>query len=214
MSAHPEYVIHTDGGARGNPGPAAFAYVITAPGQSDIEAKGYIGETTNNIAEYTGLVRGLEHAQKLGARRVHVLSDSELMVRQMNGQYKVKNAGLLPLYEQADDLRRAFDHVRFEHIRREKNAHADRLCNEALDAVEGKAPARPKARSGAEPAPRTAGSDQRPELEGKVREDALACIQAGAAAWAQGDPNHPRAEDLWEQLWSIFVDAGILRKRS
>src|SRR5262245_10532620 len=137
MSATPEYVIHTDGGARGNPGPAAFAYVIECPGRSAIEEKGFLGETTNNVAEYEGLVRALEHARKLGARKLLVLSDSELVVRQMNGDYKVRHAGLLPLYEQADELRRSFDHVTFRHIRRENNKRADQLCNDALDAAAG-----------------------------------------------------------------------------
>src|SRR5271156_6010612 len=93
--------IHTDGAARGNPGPAAFAFVITRPGQPDDEDSGCLGETTNNIAEYAALVKALERARQLGGRRVVVHSDSELMIKQMRGEYKVKNEGLRALFEQA-----------------------------------------------------------------------------------------------------------------
>src|SRR4051812_13830594 len=94
------YIIHTDGGSRGNPGPAAYAYVIERPGTPAIEVKAFLGRTTNNIAEYTGLVKALEHARALGARELVVHSDSELMVKQLRGEYKVKNEGLRPLYEE------------------------------------------------------------------------------------------------------------------
>src|ERR1022692_3487545 len=105
------WTIYTDGGSRGNPGPAAYAYVIKRAGEVDVEEMGYLGHTTNNIAEYTGLVKALEHARELGGRTLIVKSDSELMVKQLNGQYKVKNAGLLPLYQQAMALRRQFEVV-------------------------------------------------------------------------------------------------------
>jgi len=95
------FTIHTDGGARGNPGPAAYAFVISRPGQPDVEESGVLGNSTNNVAEYTALVKALERARALGARRVLVQSDSELMVKQMTGEYKVKNEGLRPLYEEA-----------------------------------------------------------------------------------------------------------------
>ena len=104
--------IHTDGGSRGNPGPAAYAYTLERPDHDDIEEKCYLGSTTNNIAEYTGFVKALEHARELGVRRVRVHSDSELLVKQMNGQYKVKNEGLLPLYRQAVRPARRFRHRR------------------------------------------------------------------------------------------------------
>jgi len=127
------WTIYTDGGSRGNPGPAAYAYVIKRPGVADIEEKCYLGQTTNNIAEYTGLVKALAHAKELGGRKLVVNSDSELMVKQMNGQYRVKNAGLLPLYQQAVALRKQFDSVAIKHVYREQNAQADALCNEAMD---------------------------------------------------------------------------------
>src|SRR5882724_1566465 len=133
MSGNNELTIYTDGGSRGNPGPAAYAFVIERPGLDDIEEKAYIGRTTNNIAEYTGLVKALEYARHLGAGRVTVYSDSELMVKQMNGEYRVKHRGLLPLYEQAVQLRKQLLSVTIRHVRREQNKHADRLCNEAMD---------------------------------------------------------------------------------
>lgn len=127
------WTIYTDGGARGNPGPAAYAYVIKRPGAADIEEKRYLGKTTNNVAEYTGLVKALEHAKELGGKKLIVNSDSELMVKQLNGDYRVKNEGLKPLYQQAVALCRHFESVTIKHIYREQNSQADALCNEAMD---------------------------------------------------------------------------------
>src|SRR6266566_7182269 len=114
-----ELIIHTDGASRGNPGAAAFAYVIYRDGEPDIEEAGCLGEMTNNQAEYTALVRALEHALELGSEnRVIVHSDSELMVKQLNGEYRVKNEELRPLYEEAVRLRRRFRQpVTLRHVR-------------------------------------------------------------------------------------------------
>src|SRR6185437_14481985 len=146
--------IHTDGASRGNPGAAAFAYVIARDGQPPLEEADCLGSMTNNQAEYTALVRALEHALELGPEhRVIVHSDSELMVKQMSGQYSVKNADLRPLYEEARDLAHAFrGGVEFRHVRRALNSRADALCNEALD---GKRLATPRASTvqGVKPAP-------------------------------------------------------------
>ncbi len=127
--------IHTDGASRGNPGAAAFAYVIARDGESPIEEADCLGQMTNNQAEYTALVRALEHALELGSHhRVIVNSDSELLVKQMNGEYRVKNEDLRELYEQACQLRKRFEGpVTIRHVRREQNKRADQLCNEALD---------------------------------------------------------------------------------
>ncbi len=213
MSDAPETLIHTDGGSRGNPGPAAYAYTIETPGQAAIEAKGYLGESTNNIAEYTGLLRALEHAQRLGARRVLVQSDSELMVKQMNGDYKVKHPGLVPLYREADKLRRAFEQVTFRHIRREHNKRADLLCNQALDAASGATPLRSAAAPAMNGPPRALEDPRRRTLENLVRDNALACLRAGADSWARDKDGKLRPEHVWEQIWSIVVEAGILKKR-
>jgi ribonuclease HI len=212
MDEAPEYVIHTDGGSRGNPGPAAFAYTIECQGRPLIEEKGYLGESTNNIAEYTGLLRALEHAKRLGARRLLIQSDSELMVKQMNGAYKVKHPGLMPLYKEAEALRRRFERVTFQHIRREHNKRADRLCNQALDAAAGAPLAAPGAKLGmSTPAPPE--DPNRRDLERLVREDAMTCLRAGAGAWARDRDGSLKPEDVWEQIWSILVEAGVLRKR-
>ncbi len=129
--------IHTDGASRGNPGPAAYAYVIRCDGREPIEEAGRIGRMTNNQAEYTALVRALEHALELGAEnRVIVHSDSELLVKQMRGEYRVKNEDLRDLSEQARALTRRFrGGVTFRHVRREENSRADALGNEALDGL-------------------------------------------------------------------------------
>jgi len=216
MTTTPEYLIHTDGGSRGNPGPAAFAYTIECLGESIIEEKGFLGETTNNIAEYTGIIRALERAKKLGARRLLIQSDSELIINQMNGDYKVKHPGLLPLYKEADQLRRSFDQVTFRHVRREHNKRADRLCNEALDAVEGLAPSLNKISpqlTKDSPSPTSVTDHNRHDLERLVRDDALTCLRASAIAWARDRDIKLQPEHVWEQIWSILVEAGVLKKR-
>jgi ribonuclease HI len=194
--------IHIDGAARGNPGPAAYAYVIAEDGKPVIEENGCLGDTTNNIAEYTALVRALERAGKLGAKRLLIYSDSELLVKQMNGQYKVKNEGLLPLFLQAKELIRLFDLVTIRHVPRAQNNRADALCNEALDGGK-RAP-----RAASKPKP-SAKARRSPRMQA-LHEEAILCLQAAAAAWAQGDPNVPPVEEVWNQIWSVFEESGIL----
>lgn len=129
-------IINTDGGARGNPGPAGIGLVISDEQGNILYRLGeYIGETTNNQAEYRALLKALEEAKKLGYSEddLECRLDSELVVKQLNGQYKVKNEGIKPLFLQIHNLRSAFHSVSFKHIRREKNKEADRLVNEALD---------------------------------------------------------------------------------
>ena len=126
--------LSTDGGARGNPGPAAFAYVIEAEDGTVLAAHGEaIGLATNNVAEYRGLVAGLERALELGVDEVEVVSDSELLVRQMTGVYRVKNAALRDLSVEAARLARRLRKVEYRAVRREQNELADRLVNQALD---------------------------------------------------------------------------------
>jgi ribonuclease HI len=127
--------LYTDGGARGNPGPAAFAYVLEAEDGTVLAAHGEaIGTATNNVAEYRALIEGLRRAAELGVGELEVLSDSELMVRQMQGEYRVKNEALRELFLEASRAARAVGAVDYRHIRREHNELADRLVNEALDA--------------------------------------------------------------------------------
>jgi ribonuclease HI len=127
--------LWTDGGARGNPGPAAYGYVLEADDGTVLAAHGEaIGEATNNVAEYRALVAGLEKAHELGVDELEVVSDSELLVKQMRGEYKVKNEALRELSLQASGLARQLGAVTYTAVRREQNELADQLVNEALDA--------------------------------------------------------------------------------
>ena len=130
-------VAYIDGGARGNPGPAGYGARLEAPdGTVLAELHGGLGVATNNVAEYNGLLAALQWAVDHGRREVHVRADSELLVKQMRGEYRVKNSGLQPLYVRARLLVGQLDRVRFEHVRRELNKDADRLSNLGMDAAE------------------------------------------------------------------------------
>jgi len=127
-------VVHVDGGARGNPGPAAVGVVVSTPDGAVLDEIGeVIGVATNNVAEYRGLLLGLERARALGATEVEVVNDSELVARQVMGDYKVKHAGLKPLHQQALAALRGFDRWSIRSVPRERNARADALVNAALD---------------------------------------------------------------------------------
>jgi ribonuclease H / adenosylcobalamin/alpha-ribazole phosphatase len=129
-----EVVVSTDGGARGNPGPAGYGAVVTTPaGEVLAEVAEGIGWATNNVAEYRGVIAGLRRAEELGARRVRVRADSLLVVNQQKGLWKVKNAALRPLSDEAAQLARGFDRVIWEHVPRERNRRADALANRAMD---------------------------------------------------------------------------------
>jgi len=125
-------ILHTDGGARGNPGPAGIGVVLEIGGKKQ-EFKETIGEATNNQAEYRAIILGLEKAQEAGVTEVECYLDSELVVKQLNGEYKVKNEALAPLFVKVFNLAYEFKKISYRHIRREANKHADRLVNEALD---------------------------------------------------------------------------------
>jgi ribonuclease HI len=129
--------LYTDGGARGNPGPAAYGYVLEADDGTVLDARGEtIGVATNNVAEYRALVAGLTKALELGLDELDVISDSELLVKQMNGEYRVKNAALIDLSVEAANLAREIGCVTYSAVRRAENELADQLVNEALDAAE------------------------------------------------------------------------------
>lgn len=133
-------VAHVDGGARGNPGPAGYGVVIEdATGHRVAELSQYLGHRTNNYAEYMGLLAALQYALEHGYRALEVVSDSELLVRQINGQYKVRHPALLELYQQAKALTRKLEWFKIRHVRREKNRDADKLANQAMDQGAGRA---------------------------------------------------------------------------
>jgi ribonuclease HI len=145
-----------DGGSRGNPGPASYGVVIRDPrGEIVAKLKKYIGRMTNNVAEYYGLIAALDYAQSHGVRALRVESDSELLVKQMRGQYKVKSSDLRPLFERAHKMSQSFESFRIDHVYREQNREADALANEALDETSG-SPAKPVA------APKVAASSTKP----------------------------------------------------
>ncbi len=131
----PEKVVaHIDGASRGNPGPAAAGFVLSDSNGTRLQAKAIVlGETTNNVAEYTSLVKALEAAHKTGAKELAIFSDSELLVRQINGHYKVKSEQIVPLFQQGLDLLARFKSWKVQHVTREKNKEADKLVNQALD---------------------------------------------------------------------------------
>jgi ribonuclease HI len=187
MNSPPQLTIYTDGASRGNPGPAAFAYVIEGDGDGPIEEAGCLGELTNNQAEYEALIRALKRSLDLGPQHSLLIhSDSELMVKQMSGEYRVKNADLLPLYEKARDLVKRFQGtVSFRHVRRALNSRADALCNEALD---GKRPNAAKSMP--------------------LRDEAIGQLREAVIKWAGGDEG-PTPEELWERLKGMLEERGV-----
>ncbi|HEY7150830.1 MAG TPA: ribonuclease HI family protein [Solirubrobacterales bacterium] len=135
MSAR-RLVVNVDGGARGNPGPAAIAAVVTDPSGEVVEERSeVIGPATNNVAEYRALLLGIECARALGAEEIELVGDSELIVKQVRGEYRVKDAALRELHDRVGTELEHFDRWSIRHVRREDNEHADRLVNETLDAA-------------------------------------------------------------------------------
>ena len=166
----PAYRANIDGGSRGNPGPAAYGVVIRDPrGEVVVKLKKYIGRATNNVAEYYGLIAALDYSQQHGIRALRIESDSELLVRQMSGQYKVKSAELKPLFERARKMAQMFASFKIDHVYRDRNAEADALANEALDETSGRrAVSAPDANVG-KPQPR--------KLRARVRNGALVPLE-------------------------------------
>jgi ribonuclease HI len=156
-------VAYCDGGSRGNPGPAGFGvYIQDSTGKVLAELSQYLGTHTNNFAEYSALLAALEFAITHGHKSLRVISDSELMVKQMKGQYRVNSPELRPLYEEARRRVPQLDHFQIQHVLREKNRHADRLANLAMDRGMGRAPA-------ASPAPAPSAPAKPVMLRGLVK---------------------------------------------
>jgi ribonuclease HI len=198
MSTTPLLTIYTDGASRGNPGKAAYAYVIEPEQGDPVEEAGSLGIMTNNQAEYTALVRALEHALELGPQhRLVVNSDSELMVKQMSGEYRVKNEDLRDLYARAQELRKQFEAgVNIHHVRRAQNSRADALCNEVLDgkrlsSVRDLVKPKPAPAVNASPAP------------SKLDNEALAILSAAADAWQRG-LTEPTVASVWRDLTRLL----------
>jgi ribonuclease HI len=167
------FTAHCDGGSRGNPGPAGYGAVVEdSKGQTVARLSDYLGRQTNNFAEYKGLLAVLTWALHHGAKRLRVVSDSELMVKQMKGQYKVASPGLRPLWEEAKRLSKGLEKFEMRHTLRGGNKEADRLANEAMDRGMGKPvgeSASPQARSSAGNAAPTPSKPGRQILEGYVK---------------------------------------------
>lgn len=148
-----EVIVYTDGASRGNPGPAAGGFILTDGRGAQLQAKAFfLGRNTNNVAEYTGIVKALEAAIKTGAERITVFSDSQLLVRQINGQYKVKSAQIRPLFQQAVELLGRFKNWEVQFVNREKNKEADRLVNQALNLEQDVVDRMPNGKDKPEPA--------------------------------------------------------------
>ena len=147
------HTAYVDGASRGNPGPASYAVILRGPDEKTVFELGkYLGLKTNNVAEYYALITALDYATSHGIKNLRVRSDSELLVRQMQGRYKVKSSDLKPLHERASKLARSLDYFRIEYVPREQNRDADRLANEALDRTGGHIPrSQPTSRASSSP---------------------------------------------------------------
>jgi ribonuclease HI len=203
MAAHP-WKIWIDGASRGNPGEAAYAVVIQRPNVPDLEEADRLGIKTNNIAEYTALLKALERAAQLGGSRLEIFSDSELLVKQMNGEYRVKNEDLKELHALATKQVEHFDRVALSHVRREQNARADALCNAALDGR----PVQPKPLN---PKIVLAANEISPQSSKTApHTQVLHCLQKAAEAWSKsGNAAEPAPEAVWREIWEILTSAAL-----
>jgi ribonuclease HI len=212
--SEPTATAHIDGAARGNPGPAAYAVVLRRPDGTRYLDSEPIGRATNNVAEYTALIRALELAAEQGLKSLAVFSDSELLVKQMNGEYRVKSPDLQDLYQEAQRLRKSFDRVTLTHVRREQNAEADRLCNVTLDSQK-KLNRRESEKTN--PVSREAEPSAPPRVRGgapePLEEEALAILNAVAKSWAASGGAEPPAVEVWDRLWALLGEHGVLKKR-
>jgi ribonuclease HI len=175
-----------DGGSRGNPGPASYGVVVRdAKGEIVAKLKKYIGRATNNVAEYYGLIAALDYAQAHAIRALHIESDSELLVKQMRGQYKVKSEELRPLFERAKKMSATFDSFGINHVYREQNKEADALANEALDETSGSTPA-----GGAQMSAKSTGNKTQADTSASDAKENKSAAPTKPAA--KHDPSIPR----------------------
>jgi ribonuclease HI len=197
----PKVTVYTDGASRGNPGPAAAAFVIAHDDVPILEYAEPIGKATNNFAEYTAMIRALDCCRQLGVKKLRLHSDSELMVKQMRGEYQVRHPDILPLFAKARDLVSEFQHVEFVHVPRAENAEADRLGNEALDGTP-------------HPLPALEGfhfPDVEPEDIASVPDAAqITVLQRAYDAWSSGDDSLKPA-DVWSELQKSLVQESRLK---
>jgi ribonuclease HI len=201
-----ELLVHIDGAARGNPGPAAWAYVIFQGGNILLEHGERLPRpTTNNVAEYTALVKALEKAAELRATVVKVRSDSELLVKQMNGQYRVKNENLLALYQEARRLSQHFADVSVRHVYREQNQDADRLCNEALDGRASEPVQAKRATTTAAPGPAASNSWD----EAVARAERL--LEENARTWIKSGRKYPPPREVLQEILDLLRTGGFLK---
>jgi ribonuclease HI len=207
-----DWIVHTDGASRGNPGKAAFAYVITRPGQVTIEHAEKMPDSTNNQAEYTALVEALRHLVQLKpTTRVCIHSDSELLVKQMNGIYQVKDAGLRGLYTEALQLASQLPGgVTYTHVRRGHNKRADELCNLVLD---GKWKAdsttqRPLGAATVSPAPALQVRDGVAILATELDREAIDLLRRAMIPEEDGLPAY-RPDEIWAHLRALLIQRGI-----
>ena len=212
-------ILHTDGGARGNPGPAAIGVVVELENGGRRELLAEIGEkigvATNNVAEYRALIRGLEEAGRLGGTEVTCLLDSQLVVEQMNGRFKVKHADMVPLHRQATGLSRDFRQVSFGYVPRAQNAAADALVNAALDGkllVAGSAAEQPEMDFDAPPRPARAATAAAPvELVRRAFRDAVETPRVPLAELNRDLPPELRYESeaqAWRERWAAAAAVG------
>ncbi|MEJ5277163.1 MAG: ribonuclease HI family protein [Thermogemmata sp.] len=220
--------LYIDGAARGNPGPAAYAVILQRPGQPPLTQAAPIGTATNNVAEYTALLEGLRLAAAQKVPRLEVISDSELLVKQMQGQYRVRHPELQRLYQAVHELLPHFEQVTFTHVRRDQNAEADRLANAALDGRPSAAMSEPRcanaAAASSSPAsaqtqPRPPAGDfvpsdgpAHPPLPPAAYHDILAILRSAAQTWAAQGLHALPVDQVWQQIQSVLEEHRLLHR--
>ncbi|MBA2225986.1 MAG: ribonuclease HI family protein [Gemmataceae bacterium] len=220
--------LYIDGAARGNPGPAAYAVILQRPGQPPLTQAAPIGTATNNVAEYTALLEGLRLAAAHKVPCLEVISDSELLVKQMQGHYRVRHPELQRLYQAVHELLPHFQQVTFTHVRRDQNAEADRLANAALDGRLSAAGSEPPSSNAAAASSQAASPQDRPRppaadsapsdgparlpLPSAAYHDIHAILHSAAQTWAaQGLPALP-VDQVWEQIQSVLEEHRLLHR--